>query len=177
MRIDFLHAGKPGAVMVEVAANDDPAALGCSEGARGLPYCRATIEQDARGYADALGWIQLVESSDAPGGFAIDPFEPLGEVSHPFCFFGFAPPLFDGPSRPTRDDMTWTANTFLAGIGDAHEAFSLLGFSWGFGIRCGALTVAGPTELDASAWNAVLPTLEESHPRWRFAPDFARPPR
>jgi hypothetical protein len=173
MRIDFLHAGKPGAVRVEVAANDDPAALGCSDDARGLPWCRATIEQDARGYANALGWIQLIDSSDAPGGFAIDPFEPLGEVTHPFCFFGFAPALFDGPSRESRHDQSWTANTFLAGIGDDHEAFSILGFSWGFEIRSGAVTIAGPTELDASAWDAHLPTLEQSHPRWQFAPGFA----
>jgi hypothetical protein len=170
VRLEFLHADKPGTVRVEVAANDDPAALGCSEDARGLAFCRVTIERDARGYADALGWIQLVDSSDAPGGFGIDPFEPLGEVTPPFCFFGFAPTLFDAPSRPTRDDLTCTANAFLAGIGDDHEAFSLLGFSWGFEIRSGAVTIAGPTELEGSAWNAVLPTLAKSHPRWRFAP-------
>jgi hypothetical protein len=69
--------------------------------------------------------------------------------------------------------MTWTANAFLAGIGNDHEAFSILGFSWGFEIRSGAITIAGPTEFEAAAWNAVLPTLEESHPRWRFAPGFA----
>jgi hypothetical protein len=172
MRIDFTHAGKPAAVRVEVAPNDDPADLGCSEDARGLAYCRATVEQDARGYADALGWIQLVDSTDAPGGFAVDPFEPLGEVTHPFCFFGFAPTLFDGPSRPTREDMTWTANAFLAGIGDDHEAFALLGFSWGFEIRGGDVTILGPTELGESAWDACVPVLEKSHPDWRFAPGF-----
>src|SRR6201999_559728 len=113
------------------------AALGCSEDARGLAYCRATIEQDARGYADALGWIQLVDSSDAPGGFAIEPFEPLGEVPHPFCFFGFAPTLFDGPSRPTRADMTWTARAFLAGIGGGFEAVPGLRLAWGVAVRGG----------------------------------------
>jgi hypothetical protein len=171
MHIDFLHAGKPGTVRVEVAVNDDPAALGCPDDARGLAYCRAVIEQDARGYADALGWIQLVDSSDAPDGFAIDPFEPLGEVTHPFCFFGFAPTLFDAPSRRTREDMTWTANTFLAGIRDDLEAFSILGFSWGFTVR-GEVTIVGPTELDESIWDDRLPALEASYPRWRFVPGF-----
>lgn len=170
MRIDFVHAGKPGTVRVELAANDDPAALGCPDGARGLPYCRATIEQDARGYGDALGWIQLVDSTDAPGGFAIDPFEPLGEVTHPFCFFGFAPTLFDGPSRPAREDMTWTANSFLAGIRGDHEAFAILGFTWGFEIRDGEVSILGPTQLDGSAWDACLPPLEAAHPRWHFIP-------
>jgi hypothetical protein len=172
VRLNFLHAGKPGAVQIEVATNDDPAALGCSEDARGLPYCRAVIEQDAAGYAGALGWIQLVDSSEAPGGFAIDPFEPLGEVTHPFCFFGFAPTHFDGPSRGAREDMAWTANAFLAGIRDDLEAFAILGFSWGFTIRAGEVTIDGPTELDASAWDDRLPSLEEACPRWRFAPQF-----
>ncbi len=173
MRLEFLHAGRPGTVRVDVAANDDPAALGCGEDARGLAWCRATIEQDARGYAGALGWIQLVDSSDAPGGFAIDPFEPLGEVPHPFCFFGFAPTLFDGPSRPTRDDMTWTARAFLAGIGEDHEASAIRGFSWGFTIAAGEVTIVGPTELSGSAWDECLPALRVSHPAWRFAPGFA----
>jgi hypothetical protein len=173
MRLEFLHSGKTGTVRVEVAANEDPAALGCTEDSRGLAYCRATIEQDARGYADALGWIQLVDSTDAPGGFAIDPFEPLGEVTHPFCFFGFAPTLFDGPSRATRDDMTWTARAFLAGIGEELEAVAILGFAWGFTIGAGEVSIVGPAELDASAWDECRPALEGSHPRWRFAPGFA----
>jgi hypothetical protein len=172
VRIEFLHAGRPGTVLVEVAANEDPAALGCSEDTRGLAYCRATIEQDARGYGDALGWIQLVDSSDAAGGFAIDPFEPLGEVTHPFCFFGFAPTLFDGPSRPTREDMTWTARAFLAGIGGDLEALPVLGFAWGFAIRTGEVSIVGPTELDGSAWDDCVPALRESYPAWRFAPGF-----
>jgi hypothetical protein len=173
MRLEFLHAGKPGTVQVDVAANADPAALGCGEDARGLAYCRAMIEQDARGYADALGWIQLVDSSDAPGGFAIDPFEPLGEVTHPFCFFGFAPTLFDGPSRAAREDMTWTARAFLAGIGGEFEAFAILGFAWGFTIRAGEVSIVGPAELDGSAWDEGLPVLRQSHPAWRFVPGFA----
>jgi hypothetical protein len=173
MRLDFTCAGKPGTVAIEVAANHDPAALGCSENARGLAYCRATIEQDARGYADALGWIQLVDSSDAPGGFALDPFEPLGDVPHPFCFFGFAPTLFDGPARPTRADLTWTAHAFLAGVADDHEAFALLGFAWGFEVAAGEVTITGPTPLDPSAWDDCLPPLEASCPDWRFAPGFA----
>ena len=173
MQLDFRHAGKPGSVRVEVAANEDPAALGCSEGARDLAFCRATVDQDARGYADALGWIQLVDSSDAPGSFAIDPFEPLGEVTHPFCFFGFAPTLFDGPSRDTRDDLAWNARAFLAGIVGEREAFALVGFAWGFEIRGGEVTVLGPTALGAAAWDDCLPTLEATHPRWRFAPGLA----
>jgi hypothetical protein len=169
VRLEFLHAGRPATVRIEVAANDDPPALGCSDDARGLPYCRALIEQDARGYGDALGWIQLVRSSDAPS-FTIDPFEPLGEVTHPFCFFGFAPTLFDGPARRTREDMTWRAHTFLAGIREDREVFSILGFALGFTIRGGEVSIVGPTELAGSAWDDRLASLEESCPSWRFVP-------
>jgi hypothetical protein len=173
MRIDFTRANKSGSVRIEVAANTDPAALGCPPHARGFPYCRAVVEQDARGYADALGWIQLVDSSETSAGFELDPFEPLGEVGHPFAFFGFAPTLFDGPSRPHRPDMTWTANTFLAGIADERQAFALLGFSWGFTIRDGDISVVGPAELDATAWASRIPALREACPDWDFQTGFA----
>jgi hypothetical protein len=155
-----------------VAANTDPAALGCPPHARGFPYCRARLDQDAAGYADALGWIQLVDSSDADANFQIDPFEPLGEVAHPFAFFGFAPTLFDAPSRPARPDMSWTANSFLAGITAERQVFALLGFSWGFAIEDGAISIAAPSPLDESAWNACLPALRESCPTWDFLPGF-----
>jgi hypothetical protein len=173
MRIEFAHAGRPGAVEVEVAANTDPEALGCPPSARGFPFCRAVIEHEARGYGDALGWIQLVDSSDGPAGFALDPFEPLGPVGHPFAFFGFAPTLFDAPSRSGRDDMSWRADTFLAGIVEHGEAFALLGFSWGFEIEAGEIAIAGPTPLDAATFSDRLPALREACPDWRFAPGFA----
>jgi hypothetical protein len=168
-RLDFTHAGRAGTVRVEVGANDDPAALGCGEGSRGLAYCRATVETTAGGYDAALGWIQLVDSTDEEGGFAIDPFEALGESAHPFCFFGFAPTLFDGPSRPTRADLRWRAHAFLAAIVEERTAAALVGFEWGFEIRAGEVTIAGPSALPAAAWPAAIPILERSHPEWRFA--------
>ncbi len=173
MRIEFIHGGRPDAVEIEVAVNTDPEALGCPPHARGFPYCRALVERDARGYADALGWIQLVDSTDGPGGFAIDPFEPLGAVGHPFAFFGFAPTLFDGPSRSGRPDMAWTANSFLAGIAEEREAFAFLGFSWGFEIAGGQIEIVGLAKLEESAWADRVPALREACPDWRFQPGFA----
>ena len=38
-----------------------------------------------------MGWVQLVRSTDGTGvwkKFEMDPFEPLGPSTHPFCFFG-----------------------------------------------------------------------------------------
>ena len=48
----------------------------------------------------------------------MDPFEPLGRLAHPFCLFGFAPTLFDAPSRDSRAPIVWTAHSFLAFIGE-----------------------------------------------------------
>ena len=70
--------------------------------ALGLPHCQATVAYPGRGYAGMLGWIQLVRSTDnASGGelFAMDPLALVGEVGHPFAFFGVAPTLFDAPAR------------------------------------------------------------------------------
>lgn len=172
MRIDFARAGRPGSVLVEVAANTDPELLGCPPHARGFPYCRALLEQDARGYADALGWIQLVDSSETTAGFQIDPFEPLGKVGHPFAFFGFAPTLFDAPSRAGSPELTWTANSFLAGIAAERQAFALLGFSWGFAIEEGEITIVGPSRLAESAWSDSIPVLREACPGWDFLDGF-----
>lgn len=179
MRLDFERGGVAAAVSVEVVANDDPAHYGCPEFARGFPVCRATIEPPARGYADFLGWVQLVESTDLANEFRIDPFEPLDlEPTHPFCFFGFAPTLFDAPHRDHREDTDWLAHSFLCGLGTGPlyppgEVDALLGFSWGFGIRDGEIRIRGSAPLDAAAWDAHLPYLGRRFERWRFLSGFA----
>jgi len=122
MDLPFNLEGAPGRVAVAVEVNDDPEALGCVPAARGFPYCTATVSHPARGYAAALGWIQLVRSSDGDRGgdeFEIDPYEPLGHVPHPFAFFGFLPTLFDAPSRDPVIDMDWLAHSFLCRLTEA----------------------------------------------------------
>ena len=118
LSLPFERGAAAGTVEVEVGVNDDPAALGCSEYARGFPWCRATLAPPARGYADALGWIQLVDWELVAEGFVIDPFMPLGEISHPFGFFGFAPTHFDAPHTDTElRHSDFVAHTFLCGLG------------------------------------------------------------
>lgn len=175
--IPFHRLGVDGVVEVEVGVNEDPAVLGCPEYARGFPYCRATVTPPARGYADALGWVQLVNSTDLAGEFRIDPFEPLGEVSHPFCFFGFAPILFDAPHREHRRNTDWIAHSFLCGLGEEPlegqaGADAILGFSWGFSIRDSRIDIDGPAVLGPDDWDRHLPYLGRSHPRWSFVPGF-----
>jgi hypothetical protein len=177
MRWPFTLAGTRGHVDVVVAVNDEPQELGCRERARGFPYCSASISHSARGYAAALGSIQLVRSTDnASGGaaFEMDPFEPLGPVSHPFCFFGFLPALFDAPSRDPIPDMDWTAHSFLCRLGDGErQVHPVLGFSWGFVIRDAVIASWGPEALSPQAWEAQVPVLAREHPAWSFMPGFA----
>jgi hypothetical protein len=177
MHLPFSLAGAPGHVDVVVAVNTDPLALGCTPAARGFPYCSASISHPARGYAAALGWIQLVRSTDGASrgaSFEMDPFEPLGAASHPFAFFGFLPTLFDAPSRDPISDMAWTAHSFLCRLGErTHRTHALLGFSWGFLIRDATITLRGPEPLDPADWDAHRPMLAREYPSWSVAPGFA----
>jgi hypothetical protein len=166
-------------VEVEVGVNEDPMALGCPELARGFPCCRSTISPPARGYADMLGWVQLVRQPDWGEDFRIDAFEPLDtEPTHPFCLFGFAPTQFDAPHRDTLPDMDWVAHTFLAGIAGIHEPREVragVGFSWGFRIRGSRIEVDGPEVLGPGDWDRHLPYLRRAFPTWSIAPGFALP--
>ena len=177
LTLGFERDGVPVTVEVELGANDDPAALGCPEFARGFPYCRSTISPPARGYGDSLGWVQLVRQTERGEAFLIDPFEPLDrDPPHPFCFFGFAPTQFDAPHRDPRPDMDWISHTFLAGIAGIHDPSEIraaLGFSWGYSICDGEIEITGLARLDPSAWDAHLPYLRGTYPSWTFAPGFA----
>jgi hypothetical protein len=106
--------------------------------------------------------------------FEMDPFEPLGPVSHPFCFFGFLPALFDAPSRDPIRDMDWTAHTFLCRLGDDDRHVQpVLGFSWGFAIRDAVIAPWGPEALSGQEWNAKIPVLAREYPAWSFMTGFA----
>ena len=172
MRFEFTLRELPGAVDVTLVPNEHPEALGCHASGFGFPVCTATVSFEGRGYTAALGWIQLVRSTDSAGGgtqFEMDPYEPLGILPHPFCWFGFAPTLFDAPSRARLEDMEWTAHSFLSFIGGPQEARAILGFSWGFVIREQAVEPEAVASLTPDAWDAHLPLLRREHPSWQFA--------
>jgi hypothetical protein len=176
VRIGFVRAGRECAVEVEVGVNNDPEQLGCPGYARGFAYCRATISPPARGYADFLGWVQLVDSSLHRRGFRIDPFEPLGRVPHPFGFYGFAPTLFDAP-HTDQGDWDFLAHSFLCGLGGntlggRGEIDAVLGFSWGFRKRGGEVSLQGPLQLDAGDWDRHRDYLRGAFPAWAFLPGF-----
>lgn len=173
MRIDFMLRNLPGAVDVSVEPNSDPRLLGCADHGEGFPVCTAVIDYAGRGYAAAMGWIQLVRSTDAPRDeFELDPYEPLGRLPHPYCWFGFVPTLFDAPSRPSRAPLQWTAHSFLSFIGSDREARAVLGFSWGFAIDEEVVSLTDAAELPPHAWDEHLPLLRAEHPGWTFAPGY-----
>jgi len=171
----FQRRGTQVTVSAELRANDDPAGYGCPECARGFPVLRATIEPPSRGYQDLLGWIQLLRAPEFGAGPHLDSLEMLSEVTHPFGYFGYAPVMFDAPHREPEEDLDWVAHSFLAGVAGIYgefDAHAYLGFSWGYRIRGGEVSLIGLTELDATAWDAHLPFLREKCPAWTFTPGF-----
>lgn len=181
IELPYLWADREGAVRVELHVNDDPAAVGCSELARGYPYMRATIEPPARGYADVFGWVQLLDSSLRRNGFYLDYFEPLGPVPHPFGFYGFAPTFFDAP-HSDEENWDFLAHSFLCGLGgeildEQRDIRAILGFSWGFSKRGSEFEYLGPDPLGAACWDAHLDYLGQAYPDWDFVPGFRRHPQ
>jgi hypothetical protein len=178
VRLDFGLRGIPGYVEVSLEANTAPAALGCGPEAEDFPVCTARVAYAAGGYNAALGWIQLVRSTDGAGGgdrFELDPFEPLGRSPNPFCWFGFAPTLFDAPSRTVREPMEWTAHSFLCFIASGTrgpEARAILGFSWGFVIKDDTVLLEGPASIAPAEWDRHVPLLRSEHPVWDFAAGY-----
>ena len=177
VHLEFTLRNHPGMVDVIVEANLQPEALGSSADAKDFPVCTAVVDYAGNGYLRAMGWIQLVCSSDnssGGAGFEMDPYEPLGQLTHPFCWFGFAPMLFDAPSRSSRQDLDWVAHSFLGFVSDMEQPriCAATGFSWGFRIRSGKIVIAGPKVLSPSSWDKHLALLDREHPTWHFKSGF-----
>ncbi|HVO53958.1 MAG TPA: hypothetical protein VMT37_06040 [Solirubrobacterales bacterium] len=181
LALPFRRAGIAGSVDVALGVNDDPVTLGCPEWAAGFPWCRAIVTPAARGYADVLGWVQLVDWDVIEGGdgFLIDPFAPLGKVDHPFCFFGYSPTLFDAPhSDEEMVHSEFVAHSFLCGLGPESlamrfEVDAVLGFRWSFRVDEGEIAIGELAPLGADAWDGHREYLGRAHPRWTFLPGFA----
>jgi hypothetical protein len=161
---------------VSCVSNDDPAALGKGEDARGLPVCTATIDYPGRGYRGLFGWVQLVRSTDnASGGraFEMDPVRFFEDSPAPYCWYGIKPVLFDAPSRDKAQPLDWLAHSFLAFTprgGDAQKrVVPLLGFSWGFAIGDHARVTLEPVaRLTAQDWGGHLHYLRKCYSSWEF---------
>ena len=182
MELPYRWNEHDGSVRVEVWENDDPATYGCAEFARGHPCCRATIEPPARGYADMLGWVQLVDTSfyEHATGFVADGFQLLGELTHPFGFFGISPTLFDAPHTPD-ENAHFLAHTFLCGLGGPllefrRETRAVLGFRWGFVKRGEKIDFIDLSPLPAEGWDRHRKYLASAFEGWTFAPGYQQHP-
>lgn len=182
LELPYRWNGVDAVVQAELGINDDPEAFGVEDFARGFPFCRATIDPPAISYREMIGWIQVVERSDLGRGFKIDLCEPLGDVPHPFCFYGYSPIMFDCPHATFRH-WDFTAHTFLCGQGGKlleqtedgrREVRAVLGFEWGFSKRGDQIDHSGLRPLGAEDWGRHLPYLHRrfADPRWTFLPGF-----
>src|SRR5437762_13640817 len=136
MRLPFSLRDIAGSVEVTVDTTREPRDLGAPPEAVGLAHCQATITYTGKGYASLLGWIQLVRSTDNDSQgqrFEMDPLTFVGEVPHPFGFYGIKPTLFDAPSRSSRANLHWLADCVPCHIADDEQRSpsAIWGFSWG----------------------------------------------
>jgi hypothetical protein len=184
LRIPFSLRGINGQIAVSLTPNTDPASVGYSlltaglpvDFARGFPVCRAKVAFPADGYAAVFGWTQLVRPArNGANGFEMDPIAIYRDVSTPFCWYGIRPELFDAPSYEDRDDRDWEAHSFLCVSPDAvitPSVQAITGFSWGFTITSGRISLTEPAVLAPEDWDAHLATLRTSYPGWAFADGY-----
>jgi hypothetical protein len=185
LRIGFTLRGLDGHVDVSLRDNSDPVSLGYrvlfadapADWGLGYPVCEATVTYPGQGYAAVFGWTQLVRSTDsAAGTFEMDPIAIYAEIPTPFAWFGVRPVLFDAPSREGRPDMDWEARSFLCVSSDAvisRRVVAVTGFSWGFTIKSGEISISEPWELGADTWSSHLALLRREYPQWAFEPGYA----
>jgi hypothetical protein len=184
--IPFRLRDQTGHVEVVVEPNQDPSGLGCgllsdhieADTAVGFPACTATIHYERAGYAAALGWIQLVRSTDGASNgqqYDLDPLALLRGVDTPYAFFGIKPVLFDAPFRPSLADLDWQAHTFLCFSPDAvmtKTVCAATGFRWGFRLEDGVFTFHSVETLAPEVWTGHIPMLAAMFPTWTFRPGF-----
>lgn len=182
LTVRFVLRGRAGNIAVHIQASRGAADSGAQlldaslppEAGAGLPVCTASVSFEGHGYVAAMGWVQLVQSSDAgdPDRYAMDPLALFRGVNTPYAFFGIRPTLFDAPYRDTALSVTWRARSYLAVTSDAvitKEARPIAGFTWGFRIGSGsAVTIEAPRELEVRSWEDHVDLLERSYPGWRF---------
>jgi len=172
MHLAFVARNMTGTVVVELDNDRDPHKPG-------FPVCTATVSYSGDGYDAFFGWVQLV-GEGTPPIFAIDPLRIYERLDTPYAFFGFKPTLFDAPTRTNRvQHVEWLAHSFLcASPSDpmSSDVQAVVGFSWGFVLDRGDVTLTEPRRLDATTWNEHTVYLASKFPAWNFLPTICAEP-
>lgn len=184
--IPFRLRGDDGVVRVSVAVNERPERWGYdhlrlpfeSREAVGFPVCKASTQFAAEGYSSYLGWVQLVRGTAEPPDdrdfFILDLPPMFGALALPFGSFGPSPCLFDAPSIDDRHGhFDWVAHTFLCSSPTClmtPTVGAVLGFSWGYEIRDGEISLVAPRDVTAAHWGSHKPFLRQRCPGWSFLP-------
>lgn len=147
----------------------------------GFPAILVRVETSGRGYANWLGWIQLVRESalDGPDSNAeVDPIWYLRDKDVPFASMGYSPNFFDAPSRGERHPVRWEADLYLCTVPAVAEPElepdlvirPLCGVRWGFKIpREGAEPeLSFPRQSPADVWSSHSKVLSARFPSWNF---------
>jgi hypothetical protein len=183
----FLLRGVAGAIHVRYGVNDDPRRWGYEslnldwyqeDFVRGFPVMEASVEHSAEGYGADMGWMQIVEYEVRDPGEEerVTVFDVPPQLSHtdmPYLAFGVRPTAFDAPAISSRE-VTWRANTFLTYTPDAvlsRVVRSVGGFTWGYDVVAGVVSVAPLAAASRDAWTALMPALEERFPNWTLLDD------
>ena len=180
LHVDFTLRGLGGRIDVSLTHNTDPDLLGYSlltggqptAFAADFPVCHATVAYPADGYAAVFGWTQLVRSTDGAEGFEMDPIAIYRDLpTLPSAGTDSNSELFDAPSRESRQDMDWEAHSFLCVSPDAVitvHVRAIAGFTWGFTITGGRISLVAPKPIGPEAWDGHLSLLSATYPSWIF---------
>jgi hypothetical protein len=178
--MSFFLRRVPGYVHIEYGPNEDPVHWGYDtlgsrfppEMARGFPVIQAIVVYEPEGYAAYMGWLQVVRAVQHETGaretmFDVNP--QMGDMEMPFIAMGVRPTLFDAPTTTERD-VTWEADTFLVHTPDvlSRDLHPICGFSWGYRLSGGEVSLIPLTMARDEDWNRNLPDLRQRYPTWTF---------
>ncbi len=176
LEIPFVARSGSGVIEVTVDRTDDPTRYGQVSTATGFPICTATVAFDLKGYNGLLGWVQTVGTKSSPDAdriFEVDPLQVFEGLELPFGFYGLNPVMFDAPYRSDRTKyLDWLAQAFLC-VAPTHpmekEVGAVAGFSWGFRMSNGDVSIGPVERLHATDWSKHLETFSQRYPSWRFS--------
>lgn len=182
LRVPFELRGLQGHVDAQVSVNRDPERWGHHllplewdpPRPEGCPVMSGVTHYEGEGYGAWFFCLQVVSYRDSRypdySGTHADVPPSLSGGDVPYFASGVLPRFFDAPATDS-DDADFSARSLLAHDPDCNMSRTLrvlCGYSWGYEIRDGAITLQGPGLLDRAGWAADLDLLRAEFPSWTF---------